>query len=103
MSKTSKKRAEPHVFGKVFERARKARGFSKYKVARLTNRATSQIYAIERGDNEPTIGTIIMLAEAIQMEPRELFNELYLSLKGQAAEKPMPAADRTEDKGRRDS
>ncbi len=76
-----KKRSNrPHVFGKVVVAARKKKGWSRYKLIAASGHSASQVYAIEKGDNEPTLSTLLWVARALDMDPRELFNDLYVAL-----------------------
>ena len=69
------KNSLPCPFGKVLVKARKERGITQYRLARLAGRAIQQISQIERGQREPKISTVIMLARALGMEPGILVNE----------------------------
>lgn len=69
------KNSSPCPFGKILVQARKERGITQYRLARLTGRAIQQISQIERGQREPKISTVIMLARALGMEPGILVNE----------------------------
>lgn len=76
-----KKRSNrPHVFGNVVVAARKKKGWSRYKLIAASGHSASQVYAIEKGDNEPTLSTLLWVARALDMDPRELFNDLYIDL-----------------------
>lgn len=79
--KTQKKNTkEPHPFGAVLERIRKEKKLTAYGIAKRAGRQTSQVYLLEAGNSAPQIKTIIWLAKAMDMEPRDLFHELYLAL-----------------------
>lgn len=80
----SKKRTTPHPFGKVVVAARKAKGWSRYELIMRSGHSASQWYALEKGHGEPTLGTIFWVAEALEMDPRDLFNALYLALREEA-------------------
>lgn len=69
------KNSSPCPFGKILVKARKERGITQYRLARLTGRTIQQISQIERGQREPKISTVIMLARALGMEPGTLVNE----------------------------
>ena len=75
-----KRNSRPHVFGKVVVAARKKKGWSRYKLIAASGHSASQVYAIEKGDNEPTLNTLLWVARALDMDPRELFNDLYIAL-----------------------
>lgn len=46
-----------------------------YRLARLAGRSIQQISQIERGEREPKLSTLILLAHALGMEPGTLVNE----------------------------
>lgn len=70
------KKASPCPFGQILVKARKERGITQYRLAHLTGRSIQQISQIERGEREPRISTVIMLAHALGMEPGILVNEV---------------------------
>ncbi len=70
------KSSSPCPFGKILVQARKERGITQYRLAHLTGRTIQQISQIERGQREPKISTVIMLARALGMEPGILVNEV---------------------------
>lgn len=69
------KKSSPCPLGKILVKAREERGITQYRLARLTGRSIQQISQIERGQREPRISTVIMLAHALEMEPGILVNE----------------------------
>lgn len=69
------KNFSPCPFGKILVSAREKRGITQYRLARLVGRTVQQISQIERGEREPKLSTIIMLAHALEMEPGILVNE----------------------------
>lgn len=75
-----KRSSRPHVFGKVVVAARKKKGVSRYTLIAASGHSASQLYAIEKGGNEPTLSTLLWVADALDMDPRELFNNLYIAL-----------------------
>ena len=70
MSKKSS--PSPCPFGKIFVTAREESGITQYRLAR---RSIQQISQIERGEREPKLSTLILLAHALGMEPGTLVNE----------------------------
>lgn len=73
MSKKSS--PSPCPFGKILVTAREERGITQYRLARLAGRSIQQISQIERGEREPKLSTLILLAHALGMEPGILVNE----------------------------
>ena len=66
------KKSSPCPFGKILVTAREERGITQYRLAR---RSIQQISQIERGEREPKLSTLILLAHALGMEPGTLVNE----------------------------
>lgn len=85
------KKSAPCPFGKILVKAREERGITQYRLARLTGRSIQQISQIERGQREPRISTVIMLACALGMEPGILVDEaakvMCIPPKGTASDK----------------
>lgn len=73
MSKKSS--PSPCPFGKILVTAREERGITQYRLARLAGRSIQQISQIERGEREPKLSALILLAHALGMEPGTLVNE----------------------------
>ena len=74
------KRTAPHVFGKIVTELRQKKGWSRYKLTAASGHPAAQLYSIEKGGNEPTINTLIWVAQALDMDPRDLFNIVYTAL-----------------------
>lgn len=64
---------EPCPFGQVVVEARKERGMSRYRLAKIMGRKPQQLAAIEQGKSEPRFSTILHIARALGMDPAELF------------------------------
>lgn len=69
------KKSSPCPFGKILVTAREESGIMQYRLARLAGRSIQQISQIERGEREPKLSTLILLAHALGMEPGTLVNE----------------------------
>lgn len=52
--------------------ARRKRGVSQEKLARLCDLHRTEISLLERGGREPRLGTIMKLADALEVTPNEL-------------------------------
>lgn len=63
----------PHPFGRVVQSLRENLGMSRYRLGKNSNKTPDQIRRIEIGEVEPRIGTILRIAEALQVEPWVLF------------------------------
>ena len=68
-------RISPCPFGKIVFEARKRQNISRYKLAQMIGRTPQQLAKIEKGENEPVISTIIGLAQALGLDPCELFRD----------------------------
>lgn len=69
------KKSSPCPFGKIIVSAREERGITQYRLAQLTGRSVQQLSQIERGEREPKLSTVVMLAHALDMEPGIWVNE----------------------------
>jgi transcriptional regulator with XRE-family HTH domain len=62
------------AFGENLKRLRKAKGMSQEKLALATEVDYQQIYRIEHGKINTTISTILSIARALNVHPKELLN-----------------------------
>lgn len=62
------------AFGKNLRKTRKARNLSMEQLAHLCNVEYSQISRIELGQINTTLNTIKMLADALEIHPKELLD-----------------------------
>ena len=60
--------------GARVEKFRTAKKLSQKKLALFSEVPFSSINAIERGDLNPTIGTLLAIAEALEVKPKELLD-----------------------------
>lgn len=60
------------IFGEVIKRLRKEKGISQDALALKTGLHLNSISLFERGLNQPTLKTIFIIAEALEMKPEEL-------------------------------
>lgn len=81
-----KKREKPHPFGKIVVAARERKGWTRYKLISASGHSAAQLYALEKGKCGPSVDTIIWVAEALEMPPAQLFQELYMALKKEKEE-----------------
>jgi transcriptional regulator with XRE-family HTH domain len=56
-------------FGKNLKTIRKGKKLSIRKLADIADVDFSQVHRIEKGESNPTLTTIIVLAEALQIDP----------------------------------
>ncbi len=82
---TTQKSVKPLCsFRKIFMKARKERGITQYELAKRVNRVnrnTRHIAQIEKGRSEPRLSTILVLADALEMDACELVRETELEIK----------------------
>lgn len=69
------KKRMPCPFGQVVFTARTERGISRYRLAKLIGRTAQQLAKLEKGENEPVLSTIVMIARALKMDPCLLFRQ----------------------------
>lgn len=70
-----KSKKVPCPFGAVVFSARTARGVSRYRLAKLIGRTPQQLAKLEKGENEPVLSTIVIIARALDIDPCILFNQ----------------------------
>ena len=63
-----------NAFGKRVKELRKLKGLSQYKLAYEANIDRSQVIDIENGIVNTTISTAEALAQALEIQPKELFD-----------------------------
>ena len=63
-------------FGNVLRDTRRDRGFSQEQLALACGRHRTYISLLERGHNSPSLQTIFMIAEALDVRPSELIAKL---------------------------
>ena len=59
-------------FGDILLKARKDRGITQYRLAKLTKRSARYISMLEHNKREPQLSTVIMIARALRMDAGEL-------------------------------
>ena len=62
------------MFGAALIQEYKKRGFTQYSLAKKTERSNRYLNNLEHDRNEPRFTTILLLADAIGMEPGALVN-----------------------------
>ena len=55
-------------FGDVLVKARKDRGVTQYRLAKLSRRSARYISMLEHNRREPQLSTVIMIARALRMD-----------------------------------
>lgn len=69
----------PHPFGKAVISFREAKGWKQYTLAKAAGRQASEVKRVEEAKGSPKIDTVIWVAQALEIDPRELFDR---TLKG---------------------
>ncbi|MFQ8887371.1 MAG: helix-turn-helix domain-containing protein [Bilophila wadsworthia] len=64
----------PSKFGVALVQEYRKRGFTQYSLAQKLGRSTRYLNNLEHDRNEPRFTTILLLADAIGMDPGELVN-----------------------------
>lgn len=59
-------------FGKNLKTIRKSKKLSIRKLADIADVDFSQVHRIEKGESNPTLTTIMVLADALEVDPRDL-------------------------------
>lgn len=59
-------------FGEVLRGARKERGLSQYRLAKMAKRSARYISMLEHNKREPKLSTVLMLARVMNMDAGEL-------------------------------
>jgi transcriptional regulator with XRE-family HTH domain len=67
------------AFGRAVRAAREKRGMSQLALARHAALSRSYLWGLERGDRNPTLGTIAELATVLGMLPSELVREAEIA------------------------
>lgn len=75
-------------FGEILIKARKERGITQYRLAKLVDRNPRYISQLEHNKREPRLSTIIMLARALEMDPGELVHEVDKIMPAWTFDKP---------------
>lgn len=70
------KKQTAKIFGDVLRKLRLERGFTQDKLAELANTERSHISALERAEKSPSLATIFVLAEALNMPASELIKSV---------------------------
>ena len=68
----------PCPFGEILVKARKERNLSQYRLAKLVKRNPRYISQLEHNRREPKLSTVIMLANALEMDAGELVRDVAL-------------------------
>ena len=69
-----------HVFGRVLYDKRQQQGLTQEQVAERCNLDRKYIYLLEKGRNQPSLGSLFALAAALEMTPMALIAEVQQRL-----------------------
>lgn len=70
------KHDSPHPFGKAVTFCREQKGWKQYTLAKTAGRQASEVKRVEEARTSPRVETIIWVANALEMHPRELFSKM---------------------------
>ena len=65
----------PCPIGEDVLAARIEQAVSRYRLAKLIGRTPQQFAKLEKGENEPVLSTIVVIAHALEIDPRILFRK----------------------------
>lgn len=75
MPRRSTRSKEGQKFGETLRRLRKAAGLSQEALAERANLSADFLGFIERGENVPTLTTILQLARALGVQPSKIIKD----------------------------
>ena len=71
-----RRRSTEEIFGDVLRAVRRDRGLSQEELAHACDRHRTYISKLERGKSSPTLGTIVQMADALEVRPSELLRRI---------------------------
>ena len=77
----------PHPFGELIVQERKRIGLTQYALAKRLNKNTRELAIIEKGFREPRFGTLMKMADALDIPVGELAEKLAEVIRKQEADK----------------
>ena len=77
----------PHPFGELIIQERKRIGLTQYALAKRLNKNTRELAIIEKGLREPRFGTLMKIADALEIPVGELAEKLAEVIRKQEADK----------------
>ena len=75
VSKRKKRQPDAVLFGAIVRELREARGWTQEQLAERAEMNGSYLGFLERGDNVPTLTTIVQIAEGLKLDPTDLIRE----------------------------
>ena len=66
----------PHAFGRAVIFFRERKGWKQYTLAKAAGRQASEVKRIEEAKTSPEVETILWVAKALEVHPRELFAKM---------------------------
>jgi transcriptional regulator with XRE-family HTH domain len=82
------------AFGRVLQELRRERGLSQETVAELAGIDRTTPSLLERGLRQPTLVLLILLAHALEVDPRELVGRVLERLERKGVLARLPYADK---------
>ena len=81
----NKKHDFPHPFGRAVSLCREQRGWKQYALAKADGRQASEVKRVEEAASSPRFETIIWVAKALEMHPRELIDKMLELMESEEA------------------
>lgn len=76
------------VFGAVLRRTRRVRGVTQEQLAAAGGVSSQFVSMLERGVNQPSLHTVVMMARGLGVDPRDLVGETIQGLNETAPSSP---------------
>lgn len=72
----NKSQDSTHAFGRAVAFYQEGKGWKQYNLAKTAGRQASEVKRVEEARSSPKVETIIWVADALGIHPRELFNKM---------------------------
>ena len=66
------------LIGIRIKKIRKSKGLTQEKLAELVGINSKYLSSIERGKENPTLNTVLKLAESLDVNPNEIFQDIHI-------------------------
>lgn len=87
--RSSQRAMDQELLGKRIKDLRNRAGLTQDALAERVQINSKYLSAIERGQENPTLDVVLRLAEALNVEPRDVFSVEYESLEKKAIQKKI--------------
>jgi transcriptional regulator with XRE-family HTH domain len=89
-----------HPLGALIVQERKRLGMSQYALAKRLRKNTRELAVLEKGLREPRFGTLLMLADALEISVGEFAEKLAAMVRKQRIENAAPDGEPNDGNGR---